>query len=107
MSVLGVASSPNLGAQQGCLQECPSFPCAVIAPPPPSFFWLVLTWVLTYGCGRLALLRPKVSLGCISTMLLRPSAIYVRRREGLCASSTLKSRGLPKPTPLGTAMPSR
>ena len=33
--------------------------------------------------------------------------MYVRRREGLCASSTLKSRGLPKPTPLGTAMPSR
>ena len=33
MSVLGAASSPNLGAQQGCLQECPSFPCTVIAPP--------------------------------------------------------------------------
>ena len=33
--MLGVASSPNLGAQQGCLQECPSFPYAVIAPPPP------------------------------------------------------------------------
>ena len=31
--MLGAASSPNLGAQQGCLQECPSFPCAVIAPP--------------------------------------------------------------------------
>ena len=33
MSVLGAASSPNLGAQQGCSQECPSFPCAIIAPP--------------------------------------------------------------------------
>ena len=34
MSVVGAASSPDLGAQQGCLQECPSFLCVVIAPPP-------------------------------------------------------------------------
>ena len=54
MSVVGAASSPNLGAQQGCLQECPSFLCAVIAPPPPLFLLISLDmgsdiWVRPLG----------------------------------------------------------
>ena len=39
--MLGAASCQNFVAQQGCLQECPSFLCAVIAPPPPSLFLLI------------------------------------------------------------------
>ena len=54
MLVVGAASSPNLGAQQGCLQECPSFLCAVIAPPPPLFLLISLDmgsdiWVRPLG----------------------------------------------------------
>ena len=54
MSVVGAASSPNLRAQQGCLQECPSFLCAVIAIPPPLFLLITLDmgsdiWVRPLG----------------------------------------------------------
>ena len=54
MSVVGAASSPKLGAQQGCLQECPSFPYVVIAPPLPLFLLIILDmgsdiWVWALG----------------------------------------------------------
>ena len=47
------ASSPNVAAQQGCFQGCPSFPCGVIGPP-PSFLLISLDmgsdiWVRLLG----------------------------------------------------------
>ena len=80
-----------------------------VAPPPPlgPLFLLVFTWVQTYVCGRLAPLRLKLLLGCISLPLRTPSATYVQRTEAPYTSSTLKWRGLPHPMARGMAMPSR
>ena len=63
------------------------FYCSVYPFVRLSFPSSLFTWGLTYGCAHLARLRPRVRLGCTSTVLPRPSVSCFPRREGLCGTS--------------------
>ena len=92
MSVVGAASSPDLGAQQGCLQEFPSFLCVVIAPPP-------LFLLISLDMGSDIWVRP---LGPIS-----PQGVAWMHFANIAeALRYLRSEGDGEPTPLGTGTPS-
>ena len=81
MSVVGAASSPDLGAPQGCLQECPSFLCVVIAIPPPLILLISLDMGSDIWVRPLCPIAPQ-GVACMLFANVTKALRYLRSEDG-------------------------